>query len=132
MQLADLENDYLNPHDAAASINKLVMPEYAMQGAVTVLMLVSGNWVLGVVHTCLLAFHLRQISYRRHLTDVTEIFREVKLRKKQALAKLVLYLGAFVWTIYRLVEVIIVGLITPKGRAAAKDVLRQAAAALNR
>ncbi|GAB4818150.1 hypothetical protein N2152v2_005196 [Parachlorella kessleri] len=68
----------------------------------------------------------------RHLTDVTEIFREVKSRKKQALAKLVLYLGAFVWTIYRLVEVIIVGLITPKGRAAAKDVLRQAAAALNR
>lgn len=32
---------------------------------------------------------------------MTEIFREVKPRKVQALAKLALYLFAFVWTTYR-------------------------------
>lgn len=127
MQLADLENDYLNPHDAAATINRTVvraagwsgrpplalnwlaagrcqccasepqaaplslpagqpacdarsvncrnaaahaapavlqLPEYGIQAAATALMLLSGNWMLGVLHLGLLAFHLRQLSFR--------------------------------------------------------------------
>jgi nanoRNase/pAp phosphatase (c-di-AMP/oligoRNAs hydrolase) len=73
-----------------------------------------------------------QYRHGRHLADVTEIYREVAARRRQTLAKMVGSLLGFVYTVYSLVHVIVVGLITPSGRAAARTILQEAAAALHR
>lgn len=65
----------------------LQVPEYAAQAATSALLLLSGNWVLGVLHAALTAYHLQQVSHRRHLADVTEIFRQVSVISRITLAR---------------------------------------------
>lgn len=66
------------------------------------------------------------------MVDVTEIFREVASRRKALTAKMIFYLLCFIWTIYRFIEIIVLSMITPRGRKAAKAILKEAAAALHR
>ncbi len=68
----------------------------------------------------------------RLLVDVTEIFREVKARRKEVTAKFAGNLLLFVLVVYRLVAVVVGSLLTPTGRDAARAVLKDAAAALHR
>eukprot|EP00887_Chlorella_sp_A99_P003654 scaffold7.g3654.t1 len=132
IQYSDLENDLLNPHDAAANVNKLVLPEYAGQAVLAVLLLGSGRWVLGLAQAAMLLYHARLYVQRRHLVDVTEIFREVGKRKRAQMVKLFFYIVSFCWTIYQLIEITISALLSPSGRQAARDLLQEAAAAMHR
>ncbi len=66
------------------------------------------------------------------MVDVTEIFREVGARRKALTAKMIFYLLGFIWTIYRFIEILVLALVTPRGRKAAKAILKEAAAALHR
>ncbi|PSC73122.1 cornichon-like protein 1 [Micractinium conductrix] len=132
IQLSDLEADFLNPHDAARNINRVVLPEYGAQAALTVLLLGTGRWFYGGVHAVLLAYHARQYLRRQHLADVTEIFRQVGERKQRETLKMVFYLLTFIVAIYKFIEVVVVAFLTPAGRKAAAKVLRDAAAAMQR
>jgi hypothetical protein len=42
--LSDVSADFLNPVDAVNRINPYVLPSMALQGFITLLMLVTGNW----------------------------------------------------------------------------------------
>ncbi|KAL4856016.1 Protein cornichon 4 [Chlorella vulgaris] len=132
IQLSDLECDLLNPHDASRNINAVVLPEYLSQAALTAFLLLSGHWAYGGIHVLLLAYHARLYLRREHLTDVTEIFRQVGVRKRREMLKLAFYLVTFVLAIYNMIHVVVLTFLTPAGRKAAAKVLRDAAASMHR
>lgn len=46
MCLADLEFDYINPYDSASRINAVVVPEFVLQGILSLLFLLTGHWAM--------------------------------------------------------------------------------------
>lgn len=108
MCLADLEFDYINPYDSASRINKVIYPEFALQGALCLLFLLSGNWLMFLLCVPNLYYNVRLYQRRQHLIDVTEIFNQLNREKKRRLFKLVtlvilLFLTLF-WMIWSILE----------------------------
>ncbi len=108
------------------------VPEFGAQAVLTGMMLLTGNWVSGVLQLAALAYNIQQYQLNRHLIDVTEVFREIKPRKKALTAKLIFNLLLFIWTVYRFIEILVLSLVTPSGKAAARSIIREAAASLHR
>ncbi|XP_054823290.1 protein cornichon homolog 4 [Prosopis cineraria] len=104
MCLADLEFDYINPYDSSSRINRVVFPEFIMQGVLCLFYLVTGHWVMSLFSAPYLYYNVRLYRRREHLVDVTEIFNSLSWEKKQRLIKLfylvfILFLSIF-WMIY--------------------------------
>lgn len=57
MCLSDLEFDYVNPFEAASRINTLAIPEYALQGGLSVFLLLTGHWVMFLLNTPVIYYH---------------------------------------------------------------------------
>lgn len=95
-------------------------------------MLLTGNWVSGILQLAALAYNVQQYRLNCHVLDVTEVFRQIKPRKKALTAKLVFNLLLFVWTVYRFIEILVLSLVTPSGKKAARSILRDAVASLHR
>ncbi|XP_078447991.1 protein cornichon homolog 1-like isoform X2 [Wolffia australiana] len=87
MCLADLEFDYINPYDSATRINAVVVPEYVLQGILSLFFLLSGHWAMALLSLPLLCYDASLYQRRRHLVDVTEIFNHLNLEKKRRLVK---------------------------------------------
>nr|CAD1830182.1 unnamed protein product [Ananas comosus var. bracteatus] len=108
MCLADLEFDYINPYDSASRINKVVLPEFALQGVLCLLFLLSGHWLMFLLSTPLVYYNVKLYQQRQHLVDVTEIFNLLHREKKRRLIKLIslvvlLFLSLF-WMIWSVLE----------------------------
>ena len=136
--LSDLENDFINPHDAAHNTNAWVvrfpptpwartvhvfavnarlvptgmtqlscdrcivqMPEYGIQAALVLAMLLSGRWVVLCFHLPVLAYHVRTFALNDYKTDVTEIFRQLPRERRKRIIKLAVYMGGFVFIVYK-------------------------------
>lgn len=104
MCLADLEFDYINPYDSSSRINRVVFPEFIVQGVLCLFYLVTGHWVMSLFSAPYLYYNVRLYRRREHLVDVTEIFNSLSWEKKQRLIKLfylvfILFLSIF-WMIY--------------------------------
>ncbi|XP_008804000.1 protein cornichon homolog 4-like isoform X2 [Phoenix dactylifera] len=89
MCLADLEFDYINPYDSASRINKVVLPEFALQGVLCLLFLLSGHWLLFLFCAPIVYYNVRLYQQQQHLVDVTEIFNQLDTEKKRRLFKLI-------------------------------------------
>ncbi|KAK1419086.1 hypothetical protein QVD17_28243 [Tagetes erecta] len=105
---ADLEFDYLNPYDSASRINNVIIPEFITQGVLCVLCLVTGHWMMFILSVPCLLYNMRLYARRQHLVDVTEIFNQLDVAKKQRLFKLghlisLLFITLF-WMIYNALE----------------------------
>lgn len=108
MCLADLEFDYINPYDSTSRINKVVIPEFVVQGALCLLFLLSGHWLMFLLCLPNLYYNVRLYQHRHHLVDVTEIFNQLDKEKKRRLIKLIslvllLFLSLF-WMIWSVLE----------------------------
>ncbi|XP_008803999.1 protein cornichon homolog 4-like isoform X1 [Phoenix dactylifera] len=108
MCLADLEFDYINPYDSASRINKVVLPEFALQGVLCLLFLLSGHWLLFLFCAPIVYYNVRLYQQQQHLVDVTEIFNQLDTEKKRRLFKLIsvvviLFLSLF-WMIWSMLE----------------------------
>ncbi|GAV70359.1 Cornichon domain-containing protein [Cephalotus follicularis] len=108
MCLADLEFDYINPYDSSSRINKVIIPEFIAQGALCLLYLVTGHWMMSLLCGPYLYYNVRLYTRKQHLVDVTEIFNLLHWEKKQRLIKLgylifLLFLTIF-WMIYNALE----------------------------
>ena len=79
----------------------LQVPEYAAQAAITVLLLLTGKWVSGLLSLALTAYHARAYMRQEHVVDVTEVFRQIPRQKVIRIVKLIIYLVAFVYFIFR-------------------------------
>ena len=114
------------------SIFSLQYPEFAAQATLTGLLIISGYWFAALLQIVVLAYNIQQYRLGKHLVDVTEIFREIRPRRKSVTIKMVFYLLCWIWAVYRFIEVLVLALVTPSGRKAAKSILREAAASLHR
>ncbi|XP_010934684.1 protein cornichon homolog 1 [Elaeis guineensis] len=108
MCLADLEFDYINPYDSSSRINKVVIPEFVLQGVLCLLFLLSGHWLMFLFCAPNLYYNVRLYQQRQHLVDVTEIFNQLNGEKKRRLLKLInlvvlLFLSLF-WMIWSVLE----------------------------
>lgn len=103
MCLSDLELDYINPFDSAASINKFALPEFIIQGSLCALYFLTGHWLMGLINAPMTFYNANLYLKRQHLIDVTEIFSVIGKEKKYRLFKLGFYVLMFFIVIYRLV-----------------------------
>ncbi|XP_027336857.1 protein cornichon homolog 4-like [Abrus precatorius] len=108
MCLADLEFDYINPYDSSSRINKVILPEYIIEGVLCCFYLVTGHWFMSLLCAPYLYYNVRLYRQGNHLVDVTEIFNLLSKEKKQRLFKLfylvfILFLSLF-WMIYTSLE----------------------------
>uniref|UniRef100_A0A1D1XI01 Protein cornichon 4 n=1 Tax=Anthurium amnicola TaxID=1678845 RepID=A0A1D1XI01_9ARAE len=108
MCLADLEFDYINPFDSASRINGVIMPEFVLQGLLSVLFLLTGHWLMFLFCVPTLYYNVILYQRRQHLVDVTEIFNLLNREKKRRLIKLIgfiilLFLSLF-WMIFSVLE----------------------------
>ncbi|XP_078173315.1 cornichon family protein [Carex rostrata] len=108
MCLADLEFDYINPYDTASRINKVMIPEFILQGTLSLLLLFTGHWIMFLLSLPFVYYNYTLYQKRQHLIDVTEIFNHVYKEKKRRLIKLgclvvFLFLSLF-WMIWSVLE----------------------------
>ncbi|XP_021901832.1 protein cornichon homolog 4 [Carica papaya] len=104
MCLADLEFDYINPYDSSSRINKVVLPEFIVEGVLCFFYLITGHWFMSLLCVPYLYYNVRLYTSRQHLVDVTEIFNLLNREKKKRLFKLayiiiLLFISIF-WMIY--------------------------------
>ncbi|KAI4387143.1 hypothetical protein MLD38_004994 [Melastoma candidum] len=104
--LSDLEADYINMYEAASSINRLILPEFALQAFLSMLLLLTGHWFMFLVSIPITCYHIMLYIKRQHLIDVTEIFRVLGAEKKYRLVKLGLLAIFFIMVIFRVVMAI--------------------------
>ncbi|URE05880.1 protein cornichon [Musa troglodytarum] len=114
--LSDLEFDYINPYDLSSRINAVVVPEFMVQGTLCILFLLTWHWFPFLLMAPITYYHTKlytsSLSYgfmvgyipymtRKHLIDVTEIFRLLNEEKKYRIIKLAFYCSIFIIVIYR-------------------------------
>ncbi|XWS56227.1 hypothetical protein CRYUN_Cryun09bG0068100 [Craigia yunnanensis] len=103
LSLSDLEADHLNPFEASTRVNSVVLPEFVLQGFLCALLLLTWHWFMFLLTVPLTAYHLMLYLNRKHLVDVTEIFRDLNIEKKFRFVKLGFYLLLFAVVLFRLV-----------------------------
>ncbi|OEL36251.1 Protein cornichon-like protein 1 [Dichanthelium oligosanthes] len=99
--LSDLEYDYINPYDSSSRINAVVVIEYSLQAALCTSFLLTLHWFPFLVMAPVTYYHVKLYMARKHLVDVTEIFRQLNGEKKYRMIKLAFYFCLFIITIYR-------------------------------
>ncbi|CAA7016205.1 unnamed protein product [Microthlaspi erraticum] len=100
--LTDLEADYLNPFETSSRINRLVLPEFILQGSLCILFLLTWHWFFFLVALPVTVYHAMLYNERRHLIDVTEVFRGISFEKKLRFTKLGFYIVLFIMVVFRL------------------------------
>ncbi|XVF07304.1 hypothetical protein REPUB_Repub06bG0126700 [Reevesia pubescens] len=102
LSLSDLEADHLNPFEASTRINSVVLPEFLLQGFLCAFFLLTWHWFMFLFTVPLTVYHLMLYLNRKHLLDVTEIFRDLNTEKKHRFVKLGFYLLLFTLVLFRL------------------------------
>ncbi|XP_030519776.1 protein cornichon homolog 1 isoform X1 [Rhodamnia argentea] len=102
--LSDLEADYINMYEAASRINGLILPDFILQGVLSVLLLMTGHWFMFLVSVPVTCYHVMLYIKQRHLIDVTEVFRVLAAEKKYRMVKLGLLSVLFLMVIFRFIR----------------------------
>ncbi|XP_011020289.1 PREDICTED: protein cornichon homolog 1-like isoform X1 [Populus euphratica] len=101
--LTDLEVDQMDPFVATANINRWILPEFVLQAVLSLLLLLTGHWILFLLAVPLTCYHAMLFIRRQHLIDVTEVFRNLNTDKKRRMIKLGVYMIFFTIFIFRFV-----------------------------
>jgi len=107
IMFSDLECDYINPIDLCQRLNAFVLPEMGAHAFLTVLFLLSGQWLSLFWNLPLLAFNVQKVQQQNHMYDATEIFRTLSVHKKESFIKLGFYLISFFYYLYRMILALI-------------------------
>ncbi|XP_071737535.1 protein cornichon homolog 1-like [Rutidosis leptorrhynchoides] len=99
--LTDLESDHMNPYESSSSINAVVIPEMVLHVLCSVFLLVTGYWFMFLLTLPIAVYNLMLYTNRKHLIDVTEIFRYVNAEKKYRFIKLLVYSFLFILIVIR-------------------------------
>lgn len=104
---SDLECDYINPIELCNKLNKYIVPEACIQGALTLLFLINGQWFSFLLNLPILAYDANKIYNKNYLLDATEIFRTLSKHKKESFIKLGFHLLMFFYYLYRMIAALI-------------------------
>ncbi|XP_041353511.1 protein cornichon homolog 4-like [Gigantopelta aegis] len=112
--LSDLECDYLNATSCCEKLNWYMLPEIIAQDVMTVLLLLSGHWIIFLMYAPLGAWltykYVMKPSGNIGMFDPTEIHnrQQLKVYMKESLVRLGFHLLFFFiflyWMIYSLVK----------------------------
>jgi len=75
--------------------------EYAVQAALSLTLLLSGNWFCGAADLAVLGYMVHLWAGNRVLLDVTDVFRQLPAQKRQKLVLLGAHTALFMLVIYR-------------------------------
>ncbi|KAF4577082.1 hypothetical protein EYR40_009557 [Pleurotus pulmonarius] len=107
IMFSDLECDYINPIDLCNKLNQFVLPENGAHAFLTVLFLLSGQWIAFGLNLPLVVFNALKIQKNNHMFDATEIFRNIPDHKRESFIKLGFYLLSFFYYLYRMIVALI-------------------------
>jgi len=106
----ELKTDYKNPIDQCKSLNPLVLPEYLLHILITLLFLLSGEWLSLAINLPLVAYHVnrylnRPVMSGPGLYDPTSIMGADSLNRyqKEGWLKLLFYLLCFFYYLYGMI-----------------------------
>ncbi|CAI5488717.1 unnamed protein product [Closterium sp. Naga37s-1] len=102
--ISDLENDFINPHDAARRVNGFVFPEISLHSGLTVVFALTGHWLMFLINLPLALYHFHLYLRKEHMVDVTEAFNQISVQRRRQLIRFVIYLTLMIATIFRMVE----------------------------
>ncbi|KAK8963815.1 hypothetical protein KSP40_PGU014390 [Platanthera guangdongensis] len=103
LQFPAANEDYINPYDFSSRINAVIVPEFIAQGILSGLFLLTWQLIPFIIMAPISYYHLQMFWKKKHLIDVTEIFRQIEGQKKYRMVKLAFYFTMFILVIYRLV-----------------------------
>ncbi|XP_076463415.1 protein cornichon homolog 1-like [Babylonia areolata] len=110
----ELKTDYKNPIDQCASLNPLVLPEYALHILFTVLFLFAFQLGSLLWNLPLLVYHVRRYMQRPVMScpglyDPTSIMNadELSRAQKEGWIKLAFYLISFFYYLYSMIYVLV-------------------------
>lgn len=104
---SDLECDYINPIELCNKLNKVILPDFAIHGFLSVLFLVNGYWFPFLINLPLLAFNVQKVVNKNYLLDATEIFRTLNKQKRESFIKLGFFLFLFFFYLYRMIMALV-------------------------
>ncbi|PWN26600.1 hypothetical protein BDZ90DRAFT_233206 [Jaminaea rosea] len=107
IMFSDLECDYINPIDLCNKLNQFILPEMIVHASLTLLFLLSGQWLVFLLNVPLVAWNAKKVMDKNHLLDATEIFRTLNSHKKQAFIKLAIFLLSFFLYLYKMIVALI-------------------------
>jgi len=107
IMFSDLECDYINPIDLCNKLNQFILPESAAHAVLTLLFLLSGQWIAFLINLPLVLFNGNKVYGKTHMYDATEIFRTLPTHKKESFFKLGFYLVSFFYYLYRMIVALI-------------------------
>jgi hypothetical protein len=110
VSFVDLENDDIPPREMTQKSNQFVLPEYIGQGLLTLIFLLTGNYLEFFINLPLLIFHARRYYLGTHFFDPTRVFDVKETEKRIGLVKLGFYMITFCFYIYRLIYSIVVAM----------------------
>ncbi|MED6145376.1 hypothetical protein PIB30_024578 [Stylosanthes scabra] len=103
IMLVDLEFDYINPYDSTSRINKVILPEFIMQGVFCITNLIAGHWIIFLIGLPCMYYNVTLYIKKEHLADVTEIYNKLNWEKKKRLFKVGHSILLFVLSVLSLV-----------------------------
>ncbi|CAH8296346.1 unnamed protein product [Eruca vesicaria subsp. sativa] len=86
--LADLEADHINPYDSSTKINRVILPEFGLQGLLCVYYVLTGHWFMAILSLPHLFYNIRLYMKKEYLADVTEMHNTNKGEQKKRLYKI--------------------------------------------
>lgn len=100
---SDLEADFVNPIELCNKLNVYLLPEAGLQAFITLLLLLSGQWLALLLNAPIVAWNVRKFLNNNFMLDATEIFRTVHGHKKETFAKIAFHLVLFFFYLYSMI-----------------------------
>ncbi|QRV84091.1 ER-derived vesicles protein ERV14 [Ceratobasidium sp. AG-Ba] len=101
IMFSDLECDYINPIDLCNKLNAFVLPEMGAHAFLTLLFLLSFQWIALLLNLPLVAFNVNNTP------TTQQRYSERSLSKKESFIKLGFYLLSFFYYLYRMILALI-------------------------
>lgn len=99
-----MEADFLNAHDGTRKANFFVDGEHLLQFTAAVLLLLSGNFVVGSVHICAVVYNWRERILNTAKMESVTAFRELPRHKLKRAIKFAVYTVLFTLSLFFLVQ----------------------------
>lgn len=112
--LSDLEADHLNPYDASKRVNAWVDLELGLHVCLSLLLLLSGKWLMLVLTLPLVAIDAHERYKKQHKVEPVTVFRNINRSRNVRVAKLLIAIVCFSFAIYRFVSLLAVNVVGAK------------------
>lgn len=89
----DLASDYINPIDLVNRLNPYILPEAAAHGLLSLILLISGNWISFALQAPVIAWNANKFVQKDWQLDATEIFRTLSRHQRESYFKLAFYVS---------------------------------------